>query len=330
MLNLINIPLVSDLISEYGDLRGLKEYCRKNGIDGIEGIWGYEDLDYLNEKELIHGWHLIFFCDWLDFWKQDERALAKKFGSREIRGAFYMGKNRNDFIKLFADDLERAERAGVKYVVFHVSDVSIEECYTYDWLHSDEEVIDNAVEMINLLLDGKDYDFDFLVENLNWPGFSMTKPDMTKRLMDGINYRKKGIMLDTGHLMCSDKEICSQDEGIEYILENLEKHGDLCKYIKGIHLHQSVSGRYVKENTGFLPELPKDYFERFELCYKHILKIDTHRPFSTGRAAEIINFIKPEYVVHELSAQGKEEKHTAVMTQMAALGMKKEKKCFTE
>ena len=33
---------------------------------------------------------------------------------------------------------------GARYVVFHVSDVSVEEGFTYHWRHTHEEVIDAA------------------------------------------------------------------------------------------------------------------------------------------------------------------------------------------
>ena len=63
-----------------------------------------------------------------------------------------------------------------------------------------------------LLLDGEDYTFDFLMENLWWPGLTMTRPEMTKRLLSQVHYQKKGIMLDTGHLMHMNLELKTQDE----------------------------------------------------------------------------------------------------------------------
>lgn len=321
MLNIINMPLVNSIIDDYDADGGLKEYCKKNNIDGIESIWGYEDQVAEDNLDMIQGWHLTFYCDWLDFWKQDEEALLTKFGSREAWESFYMCKDREGFLKMFADDLERAHRAKAKYVVFHVSDVSIEEGYTYEWLHSDEEVIDAAAEIINLLLDGKEYEFDFLVENLHWAGFTMAKPELTKRLLKQIHYPKKGIMLDTGHLMCTNLELKNEEEAIDYVLDCIKAHGDLASHIQGMHFHQSVTGQFVKENTGALPELPKDYFERFGFAYGHILQIDTHKPYTNYRAQEIVDLVKPKYLVHELASSSKSEKHEVTMKQMQTLGM---------
>lgn len=77
-------------------------------------------------------------------------------------------------------------------MVFHVSDVSIEEGYTYHWLHTNQEVIDAAVEVINLILGTETWPFEFLVENQWWPGFTFTEPEETVRLLEGIRLQGKG------------------------------------------------------------------------------------------------------------------------------------------
>lgn len=81
------------------------------------------------------------------------------------------------------------------------------------------------------------------MENLWWPGFTFTSPQMTQKLMDGIHYEKKGIMLDTGHLLHTNLDLRNQREGIAYIQKQLEEHGELCSWIKGIHLNQSLTGK---------------------------------------------------------------------------------------
>ena len=69
---------------------------------------------------------------------------------------------------------------------------------------------------------------------------------MTKRLLSQVHYQKKGIMLDTGHLMHMNLELKTQDEAVDYILEKVAEHGNLASYIKGMHLNQSITGAYVK------------------------------------------------------------------------------------
>ena len=91
-------------------------------------------------------------------------------------------------LSLYRADLQRAAALDAAYVVFHVTDVSIEENYTYRWLHTNEEIIDAAAELINLLLGDADWPFAFLVENQWWPGFTLTEPENTARLLEGIRY----------------------------------------------------------------------------------------------------------------------------------------------
>ena len=92
-------------------------------------------------------------------------------------------------------------------MAFPVSDVSVEEGYTYRWLHGDREVIDAAVEAANAILEGCEEGPAFLVENQWRSGFTFTDPDFTARLLEGIRYPDKGILLDTGHLMNANLDL---------------------------------------------------------------------------------------------------------------------------
>ena len=149
----------------------------------------------------------------------------------------------------------------------------------------------------------------------------MTEPKLTGRLLKGIRYPKKGIMLDTGHLMNANRNLTSQQEGVEYIHKMLDAHGDLCKYIRGLHLHQSVSGAYVRDNTGFLPpDLPQDSVEQYSINYGHIQKIDRHESWTIPEAASIVERLQPDYLTHELSARDAAARHRAILTQRRALG----------
>jgi len=297
----------------------MKKFVHDCGCDGIETIFdGTENLG-AKQSDLVAGYHLIFYPDWLDFWNGDQSALDRKFGSPDIWKGFYLGSGRSSLVNQLHADLLRAESLGVRYVVFHVSDVSIEEGYTYQWEHTDQEVIDAAAELINLLLDGQGYSFEFLMENLHWPGFTFTRPELTGRLISRVNYPKKGIMLDVGHLMCTDMEIKDQADACRYVHRMLDEHGELCRYIRGVHLHQSVTGGYVKQSLKKQPVLKQDYYERFAESYGHIRRIDTHQPFDCSEVRRLVERISPEYLVHEISAGSLEEKKELIKIQQNAL-----------
>lgn len=316
----VNLPLCASTAVDYGGWEGLRRELQGLGLDGVEGIWGGEDIPSDFPKDLLTGYHLTFFPDWLDFYREDRAALTRKFGSPEAAYGFYGGRGAETLLNLYRADLERARSLGAKYVVFHVSDVSIEEGYTYRWLHTDEEVLDASAEVIDLLLKGIAPDFDFLVENQWWPGFTFTEPEKTGRLLDGISYPRKGILLDTGHLMNTNTRIRTQADGVDYIRAMLEHHGELSRMIRGVHLHQSVSGAYVRAHTGLPPnDLTEDYTERFTASYAHIQQIDRHRPWTSGRVSALLDRIDPLFLTHELYAKTKEERFLAVRRQMNAV-----------
>lgn len=315
MKELISLP-ASEIAAYKGDA---EREILALGCDGAELIWSGEDLPAELPCPDCVGYHLVFYPDWIDLWNGDLAALERKFGSEEKWRAFY-GGDRSALIAQYAADLERAASVGAKYVVFHVSDVSVEEGYTYEWLHTDEEVIDASAELINMLCQGKSFPFAVFVENQWWPGLTFTRPEMTARLLDAIEHADKGVLLDTGHLMNANTAVRTQAEGARFILDMLDAHGKLAESVRAMHLHQSVSGEYVRTHTGFIPtDLPEEYFERFAFSYAHIQKIDRHQPWTDPAVREVVGRISPEYLTHELSASGFEARAAAVRIQRASL-----------
>ena len=303
MTQSINFPICKYSISPYGGWDKLSEQLHVMGIDGIEGIMDPYDYDESFPTSLLTGYHMIFYADWLDFYRENTSELLRKFGSMNMVEQFYHGTKPSDLMKQFKDDLSFAISLNTPYVVFHVSDVSIEEGYTYHWLHTDYEVLDSAIEFINEMLRDVEPNFDFLVENQWWPGFTFTDPIKTEYLLSKINYPRVGIMLDTGHLMNSNQKLRTQADGIDYIKDMIHLHGELKNRILGIHFHQSLSGIYVRKNTGAFPEdFPKNYFEAFAVNYAHIQKIDRHLPWTNPRCIQILDEICPSYLTHELKS----------------------------
>ena len=176
MYRLINAVSENSILSQYENSAALEEYYRSCGCDGLEVIRCGEDDRKIVTPDMVVGCHLVFYSDWVDFWLGREDRLKYKFGSDDVIRQMYMCDNRDDFIAQFKADMDYAQRMGAKYAVFHVSDVSIDEGYTYTWEHTDKEVIDASIEMLNICTDGADYSFELLLENLWWKGFSFTDP----------------------------------------------------------------------------------------------------------------------------------------------------------
>ena len=303
MIQSINFPICSYCIAPYGSWDVLAAKIRALGLDGVEGIVDPVDVDKSFPPELLSGYHLVFYPDWLDFYRQNTPELLRKFGSMDMVERVYNGTRPEDLMRQFKDDLAFALNMHTPYVVFHVSDVSLEEGYTYRWLHSNAQVIDAAAEFINELLRGVEPTFDFLVENQWWPGFTFLDPAETESLLSRIEYPRKGIMLDTGHLMNTNTALRTQAQGIEYILQRYRDHGELGRYVLGMHFHQSLSGAYVRKHMGALPEdFPSDYFDAFFREYPHIESIDRHRPWTDPGCVALLDQVQPLYLTHELSS----------------------------
>ena len=152
MYQTMSLPLYSGSFEEYHGWGDLRAELAALGCDGMEGIWSGEEFPEDLPADLVIGYHLTFYPDWLDFYRDDRRALKRKFGSLDAAARFYGGPGPETLLEQYRADLRRAAGLNPHYVVFHVSDVSIEEGYTYHWLHTNQEVIDAAVEVINLIL----------------------------------------------------------------------------------------------------------------------------------------------------------------------------------
>lgn len=185
-------------------------------------------------------------------------------------------------------------------MVFHVAEVTLRESYTYRYKYTNRQVIDAAIEVINTLMSERDYSFDFLVENLWFSGLTMKEPANTRRLIEGIEYEKKGIMLDVGHYMNTNTRLRTPEQGVEYIHRMLDKHEKagfpITDWIKGIHLQMSLGGSYTMQHKrdwrNGKNRLDFDailFWDLHRMYYEHAGKMDQHLPIRLD--SEMLIFI---------------------------------------
>lgn len=298
-----------DLEKFGGQWHHLEEFIKKHQLDGIELIL-YKDryLDKIDPNHLI-GLHLRYFPTWLEFYKGDQDTLIEMFDTKEAIEAYYGGLKPEVLIDVFKEEYESAKKLNVEYMVYHVGHVTNADAFSFEFDYSDEDVLDATVDIVNKAFD-QDSEIYLLFENLWWPGMNLLDQEKTKKFLDQINYKNKGIMLDLSHLMITNPSIKTPREATDYILEKINALGDLKEYIKGIHLNMSISGDYIKKNhepTYKEIEQLSNGFEKYQKIVEHIKKIDQHLPYDDKGIHEIITLIQPEYIVFEFSSKTYQE-----------------------
>ncbi|MDK2866092.1 MAG: hypothetical protein PWP51_1580 [Clostridiales bacterium] len=313
--NITNTICDLERFADEGDVR---QFCSTYQLDGFELLPYGENTLGVVPPDLLVGIHLAFDNCWVDFWHGNEVGVFSEYDNWETAKQV-LGEDIESIIRRYKAQLDFAERMNAAYVVFHATDISTTETLTYQFDHSDQAVVDTCLTLINTILTDGEYSFYFLVENLWWAGFNLMDASLTAYLMDGIQYAKKGIMLDTGHLMHTNLEIASQAEGLAYINAVLDAHGSLCQYIKGIHLQQSLTGDYVKSLIANPPTITGTYAERMMQVYPYVFKMDAHEPFTVKGVQALIERLSPEFLTYEFITTSREEHEDYLKRQIEAL-----------
>lgn len=289
------------------------------GFDGVELMVCGEGTRGLLRREDVVGLHMSSFYCWLDFWRGDRTRCAREFGSWEKACEIYGGATRQALIDRFHADLADARRYGAEYMVFHIADSTAEETLTGRYAHRSEEVIDAACEWINAAMDGVTDAPMLLLENLWEPGLTFTRPELTARLLEGVRCPNKGIMLDTGHLLHTNLSLRTQREGLEYIHRCLDAHGELCRYIRGVHLNQSLTGAYMRRVRRDPPKLPEDYGEKLGVLFEYVFQADQHKPFTAPGIRELVERIDPDWLTFEFISNDLSQHKNMLRRQRRAL-----------
>ncbi len=86
-----NLPLSTYTLQACGGWGNVKEKVKEVKLDGLEFIADPDNLPDDIPLSLVAGYHMTFYVDWLDFWRQDEKALMRKFVSWETVKEVYHG-----------------------------------------------------------------------------------------------------------------------------------------------------------------------------------------------------------------------------------------------
>ena len=318
MKRTFNLTTYSDDLDRYRDRDDL--ISALSGFDGVELMHCDPDVRGIVPREKIVGVHLIFFPYWYDFYTGDLAACERNLGGPETIRALYGGDTPDALIEAYRRDIALARAEGAEYVVLHVSDCADEELFTLKYRHTSQEIVEASIDLLNRLFPEPDGDLILLLENLWHPGLTLTEPEVTRRLLSGVRYRNKGILLDTGHLMHTDLSLRTQEEALKYLYRRVEEQGEeVRKAIRGIHLHQSLTGAYMAAVAAHPPILFIDPIKRMEQVYTHAFACDQHRPFTCPGVREFIRWIDPEYLTLEFISSSRMEQETMLKEQLASL-----------
>jgi hypothetical protein len=296
MLELVNLSnFSSDMEMIHNSPACLEAFLNHHHLDGLEMMFCAPWDRHVHRREWIQGVHLRFWPNWLDFWRGDRKALLREFPNEAAIAAYYGGQTQEAWLAVYRENIRLAVQSGAKYLVYHVSHARLSELYNWKFNASDREVIEATIEVVNELASEIPENVTLLFENLWWPGLTLTDSKQVPFLLEGVRHANVGIMLDTGHLMNTNSRLRTQEEGVAYILHILSQLGDNKRYVKGIHLHHSLSGEYIDNTRN--EEASSDL--TIEQIMSHVMKIDQHLPFSTSEARRIVDYVQPEYLVHE-------------------------------
>ena len=297
----INLCPVFNYAEELAAYPGrLAGYLRNNDLDGVE-LYVYDkkpyDTDYRSETV---GVHLRYWPSWLDFWLGNTGALAAEHQDEAAMRRYFLDSGtRAEWLEAIRANIRAGLAAEPEYFVWHVSQCRAEENFTFQFSYTDEEVIDATIEVFNAVSDAIPEHVAVLFENLWWPGLRLVRPEIVERLFKGIRHQNSGIMLDTGHLMNTNPDLRSEEEGVAYLCGTVRRLGRYKEYIRGIHLSCSLSGEYRRQDfSSIRQEGSRD--DLMAYLMRHIVKLDQHRCFTVPAIRSLVELVRPEYLVHEL------------------------------
>ncbi|MCL1879937.1 MAG: sugar phosphate isomerase/epimerase [Actinomycetia bacterium] len=316
MKKLMNMTTTHFDLPRYSSNADLKQALRKFDLDGLELMAGGTDERGIVAADDVVGVHLKYFHHWVSIWNGDVPTALAEYRDWDAVQEVFGGRDQQAIVATFQENIAFLNRYHPEYAVMHVSDVTIESCITRQHVCTDEEVITAQIELANQVFSDPGWGVTLLFENLFWSGLTMERPELVDRLLQSVDYPNCGVMLDVGHLLHTNLALRSLDEGIDYIYQVLSRYDNL-DFIKGVHLHQSLSGEYAKSVIDRPFTVSGDYQTRALAVLGHVLKVDSHQPFVSDRIPALIDYINPEYLVFELITSSREEHERLLAEQIS-------------
>ncbi|WP_294066135.1 TIM barrel protein [uncultured Fusobacterium sp.] len=312
MKKLLNI---SDFPSDDENLKMMEKYQKKYNFDGFEIIKFDLEKDSSKLKDKIVGYHMRFFPMWMDIYLEKYNMIKEKFPDKMDRFYWCGGDSKEEVIAYYKKDLQRAKELGAEYVVFHACYVDDDGSLTYQFPYTDEEILESVASLMNDLFRDEDFQFTLLLENLWWAGLKLNSKREMELLLEKIEYKNTGFILDTSHMLNTNLTLKNLDEGIDYIIENIDKMEELKKHIYGVHLSWSLSGEYVSKMIEKHRKSQEERERAKKKIYEYVGQIDYHYPFEDNKIMKVLNKLSLKWLVYEFLYYNDEELEEKVVKQ---------------
>jgi hypothetical protein len=312
MKKLLNI---SDFPSDDENLKMMEKYQKKYNFDGFEIIKFDLEKDSSKLKDKIVGYHMRFFPMWMDIYLEKYDMIKEKFPDKMDRFYWCGGDSKEEVIAYYKKDLQRAKELGAEYVVFHACYVDDDGSLTYQFPYTDEEILESVASLMNDLFRDEDFQFTLLLENLWWAGLKLNSKSEMEILLEKIEYKNTGFILDTSHMLNTNLTLKNLDEGIDYIIENIDKMEELKKHIYGVHLSWSLSGEYVSKMIEKHRKSQEERERAKKKIYEYVGQIDYHYPFEDNKIMKVLNKLSLKWLVYEFLYYNDEELEEKVVKQ---------------
>ncbi|PWR75835.1 TIM barrel protein [Methanospirillum stamsii] len=323
MKEIINISGYSVDLSRYNDSwEDVRTFVQNMGCSGVELLMGGEHDDTI-PRFLISSVHLPGWLGWVRLWREPETVPV---GCDPLKKSYYFGAaTPGDLVRTFCDNLTKAARLGAAYAVFHITHIELDEFFTRNHRYTRWEVLSSAASFLNTAcksFHGGEPPVPIGFENLWWPGLTFLSQEEVDYFVDRLEFDNWIFVLDTGHLM-NALDVNNEVEGIQKVLSALNRLSDkTLERIQSVHLQCSISGQYQKEHFFCRPPqgfTDLDYGDQISLLMPMISELDQHLPFKNPECIQILEKIRPDYVVHEFTSRSREELEKKIMTQRKAL-----------
>ncbi len=311
-----------DLSLFSNDWSRVREFVEMEGFDGIELYPVASPRVESIPEGLVKGVHLRFFIMLRPIWSEDVEALKETFGSLEDAKRFYGGEGVKAIIKTYRRQLDLAQALGASYVVYHPTDVALENVFDWAMDHSWEDTIRMCCEIIQEAVSKSSFMGYILFENLWWPGgFTLESLEEYEFIRENMSYERCGIVLDTGHLLLQGGGFDMEKDAISYLLKRASELSEIRASIIATHLTCTLSGEYVRRTRGQKGLRPRGetFWERLAHARTHVLKLDRHDPFTDGAIKGFLKSIDPKYVVFEFRYEDMAMWRQKILSQKNAL-----------